>query len=70
MTGGTACGAYFGDDRTVDAVLIHARSNGHQRAQGPGQSEPTGLPAPGGGSYELDGIATLDLRDNRILHEI
>lgn len=29
-----------------------------------------GLPAPGGGSYELGGLALLDLHDNRILHEV
>jgi len=30
----------------------------------------TGLPRPEGGSYELGGLALLDLRDNRILHEV
>ncbi|WP_200210405.1 DUF6454 family protein [Micromonospora coerulea] len=30
----------------------------------------TGLPRSDGGSYELGGLALLDLRDNRILHEI
>lgn len=28
------------------------------------------MPAPGGGSYELGGLALLDLHDNRILHEV
>lgn len=30
----------------------------------------TGLPRPDGGSYELGGLALLDLRDNQILHEV
>lgn len=30
----------------------------------------TGLAGPGAGSYELGGLALLDLRDNRILHEV
>lgn len=30
----------------------------------------TGLPAPDGKAYELGGLALLDLRDNRILHEV
>jgi hypothetical protein len=30
----------------------------------------TGLPTATGGSYELGGLALLDLKDNRILHEI
>ncbi|GAB3423030.1 DUF6454 family protein [Flindersiella endophytica] len=30
----------------------------------------TGLPAPGGGTYELGGIVLRDLRDNRILHQV
>jgi hypothetical protein len=30
----------------------------------------TGLPTPTGGSYELGGMALLDLRDNDILHEV
>lgn len=30
----------------------------------------TELPAPGGGRYELGGLALLDLRDGRILHEV
>lgn len=30
----------------------------------------TGLPRPDGGAYELGGIALLDLRDDRILHEV